>query len=85
MTTIKHHIRRHEALTEAWRYIAITLPAIPGVTLTAERPETEPHQRTIRTVSAKPRSLAGVALVAAAQRRAEWFRQALIEIAEGEA
>lgn len=79
MNTIKHNIRRHEALTEGGRYVAVTLPAVPGVTVDGDRSETEPHTRTIR--AARPhRSPAGVALVAAAQRRVEWVRQALREV-----
>ncbi len=76
---IKHNIRRHEALTEGGRYVAVTLPAVPGVSIDGDRSETEPHTRTIR--AARPyRSPAGVALVAAAQRRVQWVREALREV-----
>lgn len=80
--TIKHSIRRHESLTETQRYSSVTLPAIPGVTVDGDRSETEPNTKTIRT--SHRRSLAGIALMGAAQRRVEWVREALKEVDRNE-
>lgn len=60
-------------------HAAVTLPAVPGVTLDTARSDTAPRTKTIR--SAKPhRSLAGIALQAAALRRVQWVREALMEV-----
>lgn len=81
MDVIRHPIRRHEALTEGRRYSHVTLPAIPGVELTPDRPETDPRTRTIRRAKPK-RTPAGIALAAAAMRRVQWVREALAELDE---
>lgn len=62
-------------------YAAVTLPAIPGVQIDGDRSETAPTQPVIRAKPAR-RPLAGIALTAAAARRVEWVRQALIEVSE---
>jgi len=62
-------------------YAAVTLTAIPGVKIDGDRSETAPTLPIIRAKRV-PRSPAGIALTAAAARRVEMFRQALIEAAQ---
>lgn len=79
-----------DSATQRWFRIeeandrAVTLIAVPSVTYDTDRSHTAPRQPIIRSAAPR-RSPAGVALTAAAQRRVEWVRQALHDIAEGEA
>jgi hypothetical protein len=58
-----------------------TLAHVPGVTVTADRRETDPTLPVIR--SDKPaRRPHGIALQAAALQRAQWVREALQEVRE---
>jgi hypothetical protein len=63
--------------------LMVSLPAVPGVTVTNDRAETDPKQPVIRHKRPTVRHH-GVALMAAAQRRVEMFRQACREVMEGE-
>lgn len=84
MNTTTHTVRiQHTDIGER-THRAVTLIAVPGVTYDTDRSHTAPHQPIIRSAAPR-RSPVGVALTAAAQRRVEWVRQALHEIAEGEA
>ena len=58
-----------------------TLAHVPGITITPERPETAPTAPIIRANRRKV-SPGGVAIVAAAQRRLGWVRDALEEARE---
>lgn len=60
MTKITHRIRSsytdgHNAHNDGWSNI--TLPAIPGVTITTDRSDTAPQTRTIRAAKPRPRPL----------------------------
>ena len=59
-------------------HAAVTLPTVPGVTVTTDRSDTAPTMPTIRTARKLP-SPAGVALRAAAMRRVQWVREALMD------
>ena len=79
MSTTTRTIRKHYAGDNpSHDYAAVTLPAIPGVQVDGDRSETAPKQPVIRSARVR-RPLAGIALTAAAARRVEMFRQALIE------
>lgn len=60
-------------------YVAVTLASVPGVSIDGDRSDTAPMQPAIRAKKQAPR---GAALLAAAKRRANMFRQALIEVAQ---
>lgn len=74
--TTKHTIRKHHVGDE---YVSITLPTVPGVVIDGDRKETEPRSKLRRR---EPGPIYGAALAAAARRRVEMFRQALIEVAK---
>lgn len=60
-------------------YAKVSLPLLPGVTITGDRSDTAPQSRIIRTARCAPR---GAALVAIAKQRVEWVRSALIEVSQ---
>lgn len=78
--TTKHTLRKYHIGDER---VSITLPAIPGVTVTGDRDETAPRTMTVRSTIERqaPR---GIALSAMARRRVEMFRQALREARNAE-
>jgi len=81
MTT--HYVRHQFGDNGNTPYVGVTLPTIPGLTITTARDETQPRQPAIRR---KRRNPTGVALeAAAAARKLEWLRYALHDLAEGEA
>lgn len=59
-------------------YASVTLASVPGVSIDGDRSDTAPTQPAIKAARVR-RQLAGIALTAAAVRRVEMFRQALIE------
>lgn len=59
-------------------YASVTLASVPGVSIDGDRSDTAPTQPSIKAARIR-RPLAGIALTAAAVRRVEMFRQALIE------
>lgn len=78
-----YHIRKHQNSAPLnVEYDAISLPAIPGVTITSDRSDTKPHQPTIRTGIPR-RAAVGAAVGAAARQQAlarvAMFKAALIE------
>lgn len=73
--TTKHTLRKYHIGDER---VSITLPAIPGVTVTGDRDETAPRTMTVRS------TIGGIALSAMARRRVEMFRQALREARNAE-
>lgn len=74
-----YHIRKHQNSAPLnVEYDAISLPAIPGVTITSDRSETKPHQPTIRTGIPR-RAAVGAAARQQALARVAMFKAALIE------
>ena len=62
-------------------YASVTLASVPGVSIDGDRSDTAPTQPAIKAARVR-RQLAGIALTAAAVRRVEMFRQALIEVSQ---
>lgn len=59
MNTTTHRVRRfyttgHDDHGDGWKHI--TLPAVPGVTITTDRSDTAPQARTIRAAIRKRRA-----------------------------
>ena len=82
MKTVRHPTRRyytdgHKSHGDGVMFV--TLPTIPGLTITADRSETDPTLPVIRTDRPRPH---GIALQAAALQRAKWVREALQEARE---
>ncbi|MEH7827652.1 hypothetical protein [Gemmobacter denitrificans] len=77
MTHHTHHVRHYHTDVGA-THVAISLPPVPGIEITADRSETAPRQPIICRPKPK-RRLAGAVLQAEMARRAEWVRQALRE------
>lgn len=57
MNTIRHPVRRFSSDGHVDPSVSITLPAIPGITITNDRSDTAPHSRTIRAAKPRPRPL----------------------------
>lgn len=71
-----HHVRAQYTDNGNLPFAAITLPDVPGVTITTDRSDTAPTQRTIRgKVKRQPCKVTPYAMVKAA----------LIDLAEGRA
>ena len=77
--TRRYYTDGHNSHGDATMFIS--LPTVPGVTITADRSETEPTLPVIRSNKPKQRPH-GIALQAAALRRAQWVREALQEVRE---
>ena len=77
MTAYHHTITRTVSGYGDTRATTISLPAIPGITMAIDRPETKPTSLMVR--SAKPSSiLTGAAAVSAMDRRLDAIAGAII-------